>query len=536
MRQAGESEMREARAFVLGFACNQGFLFSLFYLGSNRAVGEYPFLFERAELFGTLLFLAMSLVFLRIVSAPVRNALISRPLSWLYATLLVAGSLFSVFVDGATGVGLLAECLLVGVSLGFALASWGRILGCWPIDKSVPTVFIASALGGAVCFICVCMPVSQAIYALHFLPFGSAAAMSFLLSKMPKSPLPENGAEEGDSAPGRLGQTRSESEGAARGSASPEGGLFASLRRWTSEPLFAAEGSSRISSKITAGTAVFGVAAGFMETYGSDPGMATTPTFRVTLFLFVLFCLAALQLFEGEESVSGARAEKGRMPFLRRVLDGGRALSEQGPLDNAYRLAFLLMMGGFLFVPVLSDFNVPGEAIMLAGYLGLMAVLVSLFLIMGRIAEQDTALSFARGFTALFLGEMAGIALGNFIEMGNGETSTPYVVVACAGLAMLYAYLFLFTENDFRALSVAVRETDRFEEVCTRLVSECGLTKREADILPFALKGRTNERIALELCVAKSTVDTHLRHIYAKCAVHSRQELIDLGESLQRLP
>lgn len=491
MRKVGGEEVREARAFVLGFACNQGFLFSVFYLGSNRAVGEHPFLFERAELFGTLLFLAMALVFLRVVSARVRNALFSRSLSWVYAALLVFGSFLPVLANGAPGAGLLAECFLIGAPFGFTLALWGRVLGRWPIDKSVPAVFIASALGGAVCFICACVPVPQATHALHFLPFGSALALGFLLPK------------------------------------APEGVVAAG-------PLFASEGSSRISLKITAGTAVFGMAAGFMETYGSDPGMATTPTFRVTLFLFVLFCLAALQLFEGEGGKVGARAAKGKAPFLKRVLDGGGALGEQGPLDNAYRLALLLMMGGFLFVPVLGDFNVPGEAIMLAGYLGLMAVLVSLFLIMGRIAEEDSALSFARGFTALFLGEMTGVALGNVIEMGNGEANTPYIVVACAGLAVLYAYLFLFTESDFRALSVAVRETDRFEEACARLVSEYGLTKREADILPFALKGRTNERIASELCVAKSTIDTHLRHIYAKCDVHNRQELIDLGERLRK--
>ena len=47
---------------------------------------------------------------------------------------------------------------------------------------------------------------------------------------------------------------------------------------------------------MVAGTVLFGLAAGFMETYGSDPGMASTPAFPATLLLFVLFCIAALQL------------------------------------------------------------------------------------------------------------------------------------------------------------------------------------------------------------------------------------------------
>ena len=50
-------------------------------------------------------------------------------------------------------------------------------------------------------------------------------------------------------------------------------------------------------------------------------------------------------------------------------------------------------------------------------------------------------------------------------------------------------------------------------------------------MLPLALKGRTAERIAGELFVSKSTIDTHLRRIYTKCNVHTRQELIDLAEA-----
>lgn len=144
------------------------------------------------------------------------------------------------------------------------------------------------------------------------------------------------------------------------------------------------------------------------------------------------------------------------------------------------------------------------------------------------------ALAFARGFAALFAGEMAGIALGNAIDAVGTRGETPYAVVACAGLAALFAYLFLFTERDFRSLSVAVRNTDLFEEACRHLAEDAGLSNREAEILPLALKGRTGERIAAEFYISKSTVDTHLRRIYQKCGVHSRQELIDLGERTER--
>ena len=66
--------------------------------------------------------------------------------------------------------------------------------------------------------------------------------------------------------------------------------------------------------------------------------------------------------------------------------------------------------------------------------------------------------------------------------------------------------------------------------VCARIAASAKLSKREAEILPLALRGRTAERIAGEFFISKNTVDTHLRRIYAKCGVHTRQELIDLGE------
>lgn len=62
------------------------------------------------------------------------------------------------------------------------------------------------------------------------------------------------------------------------------------------------------------------------------------------------------------------------------------------------------------------------------------------------------------------------------------------------------------------------------------IAQAAALSARETEVLSLALRGRTNERIAQELFIAKSTADTHLRRIYSKCGVHSRQELLDLAE------
>ena len=268
----------------------------------------------------------------------------------------------------------------------------------------------------------------------------------------------------------------------------------------------------RISRKVVGGSVVFGLAGGLMETYASDPGSVATPTFAATLLLLALFCAGSLQVVGVTARRSGSDGEVSRL------------------LVGVYRLALLLMMTGYLFMPVLEPFGVPGDSIVLAGYLGLSAVLVSLFVLMAKLTGMDAALSFSRGFAALYLGEAGGLALGNVLQIASPSGDIPFAVASCAGFATLFAYLFLFTEGDFLALSRIAKQADRFEDACRVMASKFKLSKRESEILPLALRGRTGERMAAELFIAKSTVDTHLRRIYGKCGVHSRQELIDLGE------
>lgn len=523
MRVREKNSNRVSLRAVAGFGCNQGFVFSLFYMGANRAFGNGSWAFERADLFGTLLFMIVAFVLLRIASPKARGALLAPPLLWCYAGLLVVGSLVPAFAaEAAPAAGLVVESALIGLPAGLMLAAWGRSLGTLPLARALPAVFVGSALGATACFALATLPLEGAPLALKLLPLGSAAALKALLSSSERARV------------AAVAEPSEDAAGIARGqdAAAQEDGEEAaplSLRALLATPA-EREQTARLSLKMAAGTVLFGLAAGFMETYGSDPGMASTPTLPATLLLFVLFCVAALQLLASGGLGRAASPQAGE-PAAKGMAAGDAQSGEpEGPLDGVYRLAVLVMMAGFLFVPVLGDFGVPGEAIVLAGYLGLSAVLVSLFLVMAHITGQDAAQSFARGFTALFAGEMVGIALGNVIDVVAGTEQTPSVVVACAGLAALYAYLFLFTERDFRALSSIARDADRFDDACRLIASEFGLSKREAEILPFALKGRTGERIASEFFISKSTVDTHLRRIYAKCGVHSRQELIDLGE------
>jgi len=54
---------------------------------------------------------------------------------------------------------------------------------------------------------------------------------------------------------------------------------------------------------------------------------------------------------------------------------------------------------------------------------------------------------------------------------------------------------------------------------------ESVLTKREEDVVSHLLKGKSNVQIAAGLNISLNTVKTHLKHVFSKMEVRSRQEL-----------
>ncbi len=81
------------------------------------------------------------------------------------------------------------------------------------------------------------------------------------------------------------------------------------------------------------------------------------------------------------------------------------------------------------------------------------------------------------------------------------------------------------------AASAAQAEGDAaFDARCAAVATEGGLTERETEIMRYLARGRTNAHIAGVLYVSENTVRSHVRNIYAKLEIHTRQQLIDLVE------
>ena len=57
------------------------------------------------------------------------------------------------------------------------------------------------------------------------------------------------------------------------------------------------------------------------------------------------------------------------------------------------------------------------------------------------------------------------------------------------------------------------------------IAEKFGFTQRESEIVREILRGKKDENIAEELCIAYSTVRSHIKHIYEKTGVHNRSSL-----------
>lgn len=77
---------------------------------------------------------------------------------------------------------------------------------------------------------------------------------------------------------------------------------------------------------------------------------------------------------------------------------------------------------------------------------------------------------------------------------------------------------------------------DLIAQRSNRLAKRFGLSERETQILVRLLKGYSTASIRNELAIAKGTVDTYIQRIYRKCGVHSRQQLVELGEERTNTP
>lgn len=72
---------------------------------------------------------------------------------------------------------------------------------------------------------------------------------------------------------------------------------------------------------------------------------------------------------------------------------------------------------------------------------------------------------------------------------------------------------------------------DRISKQAELLRQHYRLSARETEVMELIARGNTVARIAEDLVVSENTIRTHSKRIYAKLAIHKKQELLDLIDS-----
>lgn len=144
---------------------------------------------------------------------------------------------------------------------------------------------------------------------------------------------------------------------------------------------------------------------------------------------------------------------------------------------------------------------------------------------------EDSRLRLARSARSVTTAGSKDIAVGGSASSADGSTS---------GASVLREDAFSCDEGEISAsigeagAMLGASPDHRLDSACQRLAAQGGLSARETEILQYLARGRSQPYIRDELVLSKNTVATHVKHIYQKLEVHSRQELLDLVERASR--
>ncbi len=164
---------------------------------------------------------------------------------------------------------------------------------------------------------------------------------------------------------------------------------------------------------------------------------------------------------------------------------------------------------------------------------------VLFYAIFARITSQRFCLpSEAFGLFRAFaqVGFLIGGASGSTMASQQANLTHIYLLLICICVVILP--LFLHLQKRFETPQPTMHASEKANatqqpDAITQITEEFKLSNRESEVLGYLARGRSVPYMREAMVLSKSTIETHIKHIYAKTEVHSKQELIDLIESRQ---
>lgn len=224
---------------------------------------------------------------------------------------------------------------------------------------------------------------------------------------------------------------------------------------------------------------------------------------------------------------------------------------------KAYRVVPLVFGLGLASLLVSRPpFMIASSFLIMAGYLLFEIMALNDFCNAVKIRGLNTirVLGIARlGMSCgMFAGWMLGIASAAVADM-----LPPIIFTALIDIpAIIVASTLVFTEKEVFAVRAATDERlimEEYEKNAKRrdaeilreaydiedaLIEEFGrsrnMSKREMEVLPMLLRGKTTAYISEQLFIATGTTKTHIYNIYQKLGVHTKMDLIDMFDEFRK--
>ena len=210
-----------------------------------------------------------------------------------------------------------------------------------------------------------------------------------------------------------------------------------------------------------------------------------------------------------------------------------------------YRVALPLMVGAFLVIPAIGNFNNLVTAFFVSGAYTACSILVMIIM---------SNMCYRYGIAALWLFGIeravrmafngAGRTAHDFLLGMPFGVDASFALPAVVIILVVVGTMVLLSERsltDTWGMSVEDAEPHRLERFARsdiiegrshELARDFGLTLREEEILAQLAQRKRNHEIASELFISEQTVKTHVRNLYRKLGIHSRDELYALFDGI----
>lgn len=268
---------------------------------------------------------------------------------------------------------------------------------------------------------------------------------------------------------------------------------------------------------------------------------ALSRLWRPTLGVSILGFMAGLMLqISGREEIALEAFQQSSvfssLALYAALLIVALVLPKNIDLGRIYQIAIPISAVSFLLLPLV--WNSAGGIVNSFANLGYMLALLVLTCLVIEVV-RDTAVSafFLLGivYASAYLAQLVGMLVGffNAASVGRGTLSLTAIALVAVYLLSVVS-LALFKDKGFRGFDTGdgqfqgvTTEGVGYEERCNDIALEYGFTEREREVFRYLGQGNTIHAVSERLFISESTVKYHLKSIYQKLGIHTRQELID---------